>query len=145
MCDHRERLASARAIRDMLGHDGGDAFILEYGGIDLERALPPGEEGLAIVLAGGGHQPVEVLLDRPGERYATVPGDGLGPLGGLGSDREGERVDLRRLAGARRYAAFFGDRRSLISRSPISRSRERQRVDIRRLARARRYAGSATA
>ena len=120
MCDHRERLASARAIRDMLGHDGGDAFILECGGVDLERALLPGEEGLASVLAGGGHQPVEVLLDRPGERYATVPGDGLGPLGGLGSDREGERVDLRRLAGARRYAPFFGDRRSPIADQPIA-------------------------
>ena len=104
MCDHRERLASARAIRDMLGHDGGDAFILECGGIDLERALPPREEGLAIVLAGGGRQPVEVLLDRPGERHAAVPGDGLGPLGGLGSDRERQRVDIRRLARARRYA-----------------------------------------
>ena len=94
----------------MLGHDGGGAFILERGGIDLERALSLGEEGLAIVLAGGGRQPVEVLLDRPGERHAAVPGDGRGPLGGLGSDRAGERVELRRLAGARRYAAFFPDR-----------------------------------
>ena len=86
MCDHRERLASARAIRDMLGHDGGDAFILECGGIDLERALPPGEEGFAVVLAGGGSQPVEVFLDEPGERHAAAPGDGLCPLDGFGAD-----------------------------------------------------------
>ena len=74
----------------MLGHDGGDAVVLECSGINFERALPPGEEGLAIVFTGGGGEAVEMLLHQPGERHAPATGDGFGAMDGLGADRKGE-------------------------------------------------------